>query len=263
MQRQMAGKGAVLLSFTSFYRRSIKPILKAPKAFYKRWKWVRRLRGSAEERFTRIYEDKAWSSRESRSGTGSEYKYTAQLRSAMPGLFQTFGIRTILDAPCGDFNWMRHVVAETGIAYVGGDIVKAMIEDNQQKYGTDGIRFQHLDITTGTLPQADMMMVRDCLFHLSYADNMAFLDNFLSSGIPYLFTTTHLPGPDVSNRDILTGDFRFIDLFAAPFHFPAAPLLRVGDFIEGHKPREMCLFDRAQVQIAADAMRRTLALSTP
>lgn len=216
------------------------------------------MQGTPEERFTRIYESRAWSSKESLSGTGSEYQYTAKLRAAMPNLFDMFGIKTILDAPCGDFNWMRHVVLQTHIRYIGGDIVKSLISENNRQYGADDVTFLHLDITSGELPKADMMMVRDCLFHLSYADNLAFLENFTTSGIPYLFTTTHKPRADFSNRDIATGDFRFIDLFASPFHFSPNPHFRVDDFPDGHHPREMCLFDREQVKAVAEAMRRNL-----
>ena len=253
-------KAKALFDLKSLYRTYIKPVLKAPKAWYKRRKWLQRLQGTPEERFTRIYESRAWSSKESLSGTGSEYHYTAKLRAAMPGLFETFGIRTFLDAPCGDFNWMRHVVAQTHINYIGGDIVKSLIADNNRQYGADNVTFLHLDITTGELPKADMMMVRDCLFHLSYADNLAFLDNFVASGIPYLFTTTHKPRADFSNRDITTGDFRFIDLFSPPFLFPATPRFRVDDFPDGHHPREMCLFDREQVAAVAQAMRQRLSM---
>ncbi|MUO80024.1 class I SAM-dependent methyltransferase [Agrobacterium vitis] len=245
-----------------FYRRCLRPILKAPKTIYRHWQWAKRLTGSPEDRFTRIYRDRAWSSRESISGTGSELRYTEGLRNSFPGLLQSFGIQRLLDAPCGDFNWMRHVVAATSVDYIGGDIVRPLIETNQREYGAQGVRFLHLDITRDSLPAADMMMVRDCLFHLSNADIRLFLDNFLKSEIPYLFTTTHKPGP-FTNSDIVTGDFRFIDLFAPPYSFSSDPVFRVDDFIAGHKPREMCLFTRSQVEAAARGMADTRLLISP
>ena len=37
------------------------------------------------------------------------------------------GIRTIVDAACGDFNWMRHIVCNSDIKYQGFDIVEELI----------------------------------------------------------------------------------------------------------------------------------------
>src|SRR3712207_7875432 len=49
------------------------------------------------------------SSHESYSGRGSELGATESLRSYLPQLFERLNIKTFLDAPCGDWNWMRQV----------------------------------------------------------------------------------------------------------------------------------------------------------
>lgn len=99
----------------------------------------------------------------------------------------------------------------------------------------------HLDIAQDRLPQADLMICRDCLFHLSYEDTERFLRNFRASGIPYLLTTTHFNRSGFVNRDIDTGDWRWMDLFQPPYRFPAAPAWRV---VDGGGDREMCLWAR-------------------
>jgi SAM-dependent methyltransferase len=219
---------------------------------YVRWQRSRIQRGSTEDRFTRIYHMDAWVSRESRSGKGSELIYTENLRRHLPEIFERFGITSILDAPCGDFNWMQHVISGTGLRYVGGDIVRPLIEANQKSHASANVSFVHLDIIGDPLPAADLMICRDCLFHLSNADIKAFLANFERSAIPYLLTTNHL-GDDIANSDIETGSFRLIDLFAEPFGLPEAPLARVEDYIPPFPPREMILVTREQVQ---EALRR-------
>jgi hypothetical protein len=236
-------------------RKAISDLIKGPKRRARKTRWEQLLEGSPEDRFTKIYRSRAWSSKESLSGTGSELRYTQGLRAALPALFTDFGVSSVLDAPCGDFNWMRHVVAETGITYVGGDIVQDLIKRNQMEFCGERIRFVHMDITSDALPAADLMIVRDCLFHLCYTDIAKFLANFAASDIPYLLTSTHVR-QEVNNRDILTGDFRFIDLFTEPFCFPKGCLRAIDDFVEGHAPRQMCLFDREQVTSAADNIRR-------
>ena len=214
------------------------------------------LRGSTEDRFTKIYNDNIWLSDESRSGEGSELEFTQNLRTHLPRLFQTYQIKTFLDAPCGDFNWMRHVVKDTGITYIGGDIVKEMVAKLNETDSDARVSFQHLNIIQDALPAADMMMVRECLFHFSYRDTYLFLENFCRHDIPYLLTTTHQPG-SFENMDIQTGDYRLINLFQAPYGFPDAPLEQIEDYIPPHAAREMCLFTRDQVIAARDVMART------
>ena len=216
-----------------------------------------RLRGSSQNVFSRIYRKGGWGSKESSSGQGSELSYTANLRRELPALLKGYSVSRLLDAPCGDFNWMRHVVPGLGIEYIGGDIVEALVRRNQREFGAVGVAFHHMDISSDPMPAADLMMVRDCLFHLSYSDIHRFLENFHRSGIGLLLTTTHLP-PDGENSDIRTGDWRKIYLFAPPFCFPQEPLRRIEDWVPPHHRREMCLFTREQAAIALEAMSRNL-----
>jgi hypothetical protein len=65
-------------------------------------------------------------------------------------------------------------------------------------------------------PKVDLWLCRDCLFHLSNRDILLALRNFLASGTPLVFTTTHLNSAVFENVDIRTGGFRRIDLFSAP-----------------------------------------------
>lgn len=206
---------------------------------------------SVEARFTRIYELNYWGQAESVSGAGSSLAYTRSLREALPGLFDTYAVRRLLDAPCGDFNWMKHVLDAHPLDYVGGDLVAPMVEKLQQQYGQAQRRFVHLDITAGPFPEADLWLCRDCLFHLSYADIGRALQVFLDCGIPWLLTTTHLnPDGYFINSDIRSGDYRRIDLHAAPFNFPRDVLLAIDDWCDPEPPRQMCLWRRDQVAAA-------------
>ena len=84
--------------------------------------------GDTKDRFTRIYEQNRWNDGESRSGIGSTVDGTAKLREELPRLVQSLGATSLLDAPCGDFNWMREVEWPAGFEYIGADIVTALIE---------------------------------------------------------------------------------------------------------------------------------------
>lgn len=214
----------------------------------------------AEDRFTAIYNNNYWRNDESISGSGSTLEYTANLREKLPALFEKHNIKQVLDAPCGDYNWMGVVVEATGIDYTGGDIVAPLIVQNQQDHGRDGVRFIHLDITKGPLPDCDMMIVRDCLFHLSYADIHKFLELFAASNIALLLTSSHVNMPDNSfeNEDILSGNFRDIDLFTEPFDFSENVLDKIADDPYEQPKRHMYLFTREQVAKAAKTLANNL-----
>jgi len=204
---------------------------------------------SAEDRFTWIYRNNHWTSRESASGAGSTLKYTENLRRELPRLWADLSIRSVFDAPCGDFNWMRHLLQDHDIRYVGGDIVRPLIDSHIARYKTDRIDFVQLDLIRDPFPEADLMICRDCLFHLSFDDTRSVLRNFLASGIPFLLTTTHR-NDGFENRDIKTGDFRLIDLFAPPYSFPTDPLARIDDWLAPDPERQMCLWNREQIACA-------------
>lgn len=172
----------------------------------------------ADDVFDRIYEQNAWSATGSASGPGSERRQTEDVRALLPGLLKRLGAGSMLDAPCGDFAWMKEV--DLGACnYVGGDIVDALVAEDEKTYGGPRRRFQRLDVRADPLPAVDLIFCRDCLIHLSFKDGLAALENFKRSGAAYLLTTTH---PDVpENTPIRTGDYRPINLALAPYRLPS------------------------------------------
>jgi len=203
-----------------------------------------------KERFTEIYRQNFWSSSESGSGEGSEFLYTKTLRSELLRVVEKYSIKTIVDAPCGDFNWMCHVLPNMSVHYIGLDIVDDVIAKNRQKYEAVDIRFAVADICSDQLPECDLLIVRDCLFHLSYSDINRFLRNIAQVDYKYLLTTTYVneSKEKFKNHDIATGDFRRIDLFTGPFEFNFAnSLYSVNDHVGDHLPRIMVLFAKKSV----------------
>lgn len=167
--------------------------------------------------FSEIYRQNYWGDSQSFSGTGSNLEQTAVLRAELPRLLESIGAKSILDAPCGDYNWMRATDLKTE-KYIGADIVPEMIARNQQVYGSQTVEFRNLDITVDSLPEVDLIFCRDALVHFSYHDIFAVVANFKASKSRYLLTTTFTERQ--SNRDIITGDWRTINLQIPPFNFP-------------------------------------------
>ena len=80
-----------------------------------------------ETLFTQIYQRSiwAWDQNESRSGIGSMFEHTAVIRSELEQLCARLQIKSLLDAPCGDFNWMRHVNLPPNCQYIGYDTIQS------------------------------------------------------------------------------------------------------------------------------------------
>jgi SAM-dependent methyltransferase len=167
--------------------------------------------------FRDIYRRHHWSGSQSPSGAGAAPEQTTALRRWLPALLRDLGVRTLLDLPCGDYSWMR-TLELPGIRYIGADLLPELVQALAAESGGPRREFLVLDLTRDRLPRADLLLCRDCLVHLSYADIRRALANLLRSGIPYLLTTT-FPAGD-ANEDIVTGDWRVLDLERAPFHLP-------------------------------------------
>jgi hypothetical protein len=190
--------------------------------------YLRTIRPS-EDIFRDKFARNAWRGAESVSGTGSDLEQTRVVIQELPRLLRGLGVSTLLDLPCGDFNWMRQVDL-SGVRYIGADVVPEIVAHNA-RFATQQITFTRLNLLTGPLPRVDAIFCRDCLVHLSFADIERALTNIVHSGSTYLITTTF---PDRSaNVDIPTGRWRVLNLQAPPFNFPPPLRLLVEQCTEG------------------------------
>jgi ubiquinone/menaquinone biosynthesis C-methylase UbiE len=64
----------------------------------------------------------------------------------LPILIKQLQVKKVLDAPCGDFNWMKEIHKNIE-SYIGVDIVEELIDRNKRKYTSQNIQFYHSDIT--------------------------------------------------------------------------------------------------------------------
>lgn len=203
------------------------------------------------ERFERIYHTNLWSDPETRSGTGSSIDSTRVLREELPAALRELGTRVLLDAPCGDFAWIRRVDL-SGVRYIGGDIVRTIVTENQRTYADDTRSFTELDLVNDLLPEADTLLCRDCLVHLSYANIGSVLENVKRSKIRYMLLTS-FPGRE-DNTDVEDGDWRPLDFEAPPFSFPK-PLLTIVEECDeeggSYADKSLCAWRVADIPVFA------------
>ncbi|GHT61353.1 hypothetical protein FACS189451_03200 [Bacteroidia bacterium] len=197
--------------------------------------------------FDKIYAQNYWNNSESASGAGSSLYSTAKIRKYLPILWKKYKVKTFLDVPCGDFNWMK-VVDKSEITYIGGDIVQSIINENIKKYQQSNISFRILDITRSTIPSVDMIFCKDCLQHLSDENVKKALINFKQSGSKYLLVTSY--PLTKKNWDICDGDYRPLNLKLSPFSLPK-PLYEIHENETAHNERDkyMLLYELKNIQI--------------
>jgi len=183
--------------------------------------------GLRRRAFERAYGSGAWTrTGESLSGTGSGLEATEQVRAALPGAIRDLAVRVLLDVPCGDWNWMRHVDLPVD-RYIGGDLLPSIVERNRARFGSERHQFREIDLCTDRLPDADLLLCRDALIHFANADIWRAINNVARSKITFLATTTFPATP--RNKDLISGiRWRHLNLQAAPFNFPP-PLTSLPD----------------------------------
>lgn len=172
-----------------------------------------------KETFTRAFSTRYRKGKEieSASGIGSSLSNTNYVREQLPEVFKNFKVTTVIDIPCGDFNWMKEIKYPPHIHYLGADIISQVIVGNQVKYGNENQLFMNIDLIEQPLPKVDLIICRDCFIHFSDEDVFKAINNVKASGSTYLLTTTF---PLKDNHNIKTTQHRAINLQKDPFKFP-------------------------------------------
>lgn len=196
--------------------------------------------------FEDIYHHNGWGSAESVSGVGSEKTRTASYVARLSTEFDRLQIRSFIDAPCGDLNWIIPAIGAR--RYIGGDIAPSLVAQLRQRY--PDLELRVFDICRDAFPDVDAWHCRDCLFHLPLASIRLALENFAGSSIPYAFMTTHRAIVHHTNLDVPNGGFRYLDLERAPIALPR-PISYIKDYRLGLDfPRYVGVWTREQVRSA-------------
>lgn len=178
-------------------------------------------------RFADIYRTGVWTHGDASvpgSGHGSSLQATGGIRERLPELLAELGTQRLLDVGCGDFTWMSRI--DLPCSYIGVDIVSAVVQENERLHGSPTRAFLLADSVTDRLPDADTVLCREVLFHLSFADAMSALKNIVSQPRRFVILTTDKD--TAFNADIESGDFRLLNLERKPFRLPP-PLTGIPD----------------------------------
>ncbi len=148
---------------------------------------------------------------ETACGYGSTLAATERLRVSLPALLAVLEIRSLLDAPCGDLNWISRT--DLGrVTYIGVDASEQNLATGRQR--APKMPTARLDVLFDPLPRMDAVLCRDFLQHLPDQMVQVALANIMASGARWLLATSHEAD---ENEDIeRPGDFRPLNLKIAP-----------------------------------------------
>ena len=143
---------------------------------------------------------------------------------------------------------MSKIIDSMDVTYIGIDIVPSLIKTNNDKYPDSNLSFVVGDACKDIIPECDLLILRDSLFHFSFLDTNETLFNLKNTDYKYLLTTTYLHEIPDMNKDISTGAFRFIDLSIHPYNFNLSKsLFSISEPSEGGFNRSMVLMQKNDV----------------
>jgi hypothetical protein len=174
-----------------------------------------------KKKFAGVFSKNSFGGETSLSGRGSDLDQTKRIQEELPKLLIRYGVKSIIDLPCGDQNWISKVPLGN-VTYVGADIVPELVLENTNFYGSSNRTFIELDITKEIPPRAELILCRDLLVHLNTKQIYLALRNIKRSGATYILTTSFTDNRPYKNLPIFTRSvgWRAINLQSEPFNFP-------------------------------------------
>lgn len=122
-------------------------------------------------------------------GYGSTPDGAKDLVNFLELVIPKYKIESVVDCGCGYFgNWTHNVKGLDYTKYLGLDINTELTERNKKEF--PNIFFLSLDFVNCKIPETDLIICRDVLFHLPTAFVIQALENFKKSKSKYLLSTT-------------------------------------------------------------------------
>jgi 2-polyprenyl-3-methyl-5-hydroxy-6-metoxy-1,4-benzoquinol methylase len=137
-----------------------------------------------EDKFTKIYDKSIWGKRDGKgtSGTGSNISYSTKfyIKSLMKNIEET-GSKNICDIGCGDWEFSQ-TIDWKDLNYTGIDCVKSVIDDNNNKYSSENIKFIHKDAGQDFVPKGfDFVIIKDVIQHWDNEEVLQILPQIINN----------------------------------------------------------------------------------
>ncbi len=166
--------------------------------------------------FNKIYTSNRWIFG---SGTGSiainNEKYIRFLQNFLDAHPD---ITNVLDVGCGDWQIGREI-DWANRRYIGIDVSDHALTETKRKFESARTNFHIMDAANDELPDADLIIIKDVLEHLSFAAIQRILDK--THQYEYILIQNDIGILETINFDIESGGYRKLDVTKSPFWFEA------------------------------------------
>ena len=169
---------------------------------------------SEAQAFTEIYDKNIWGGG---SGAGSDPQQAQVYLHFLQKYLNDPAMQSILDLGCGDWRLMSTLTIPEYKVYTGFDLVQSVIAENIKKHKKKNVNFQLIhNIQDFQSQHGDLLVVKDVVQHWPNDQIQYLLKNILPN-FKYALITNDFETSNC-NKDIQFGDFKCIDLQAAPFN---------------------------------------------
>lgn len=155
-------------------------------------------------------------------------RITEHLRAELPALLRRLNVCCLVDAPCGDCNWISQTdlggIDYHGIDLSGDHLAVAAGKNWNGPQRPRNHKLERGDILRVSLPIADAFLCREFFQHIPNKAVLKFLDKVRRNGCIWLLATS----AESDNREIGPDMFRPLDLTAAPFNL-GSPAFEIAD----------------------------------
>lgn len=155
--------------------------------------------------FENIYEKSLWNNSNANiplSGPGSSLENTKLYSEILNKFIYDNECKTVLDLGCGDLTWIHKTpfFNDNDIKYTGVDIVESLITSHLNKFPEK--QFLCKDITTyKVFDKADIIIIRDVIFHLKNNDIITIFDN-IKDKFKFIIITSNRDNVNTDNFNI-------------------------------------------------------------
>lgn len=145
-----------------------------------------------KDHFEKIYNKQLWGKHGSTlSGRGSSDAFTNNDSGFISKIITEKRVQSIVDV-CGDFAWQHKFLKNYDGDYLGVDISPSCLGRIPKSKKSTKVNFKQLDICHDKIPNSDLFICRDVLFHLSHNDILKFFTLLKESRTKWLIATSFM-----------------------------------------------------------------------
>jgi predicted TPR repeat methyltransferase len=163
------------------------------------------------EKFDKIYLENVWGYK---SGPGSDPDFAKRWIDTVNYFLSQEDIKTVIDVGCGDWRIGKNLNLE-GIDYTGVEVSSVIFKETVLN-SADNIKFINADFQTLDIHDADLIIIKDVLQHLSNSSIYIMINKIMEKSRYALFCDDML---EENNLEDCDGGYRGIDISESPFNF--------------------------------------------